>query len=220
MPPRAIAPQTPQWLQEVILHCPLEVDGEARYASAAQVAFDLANPAQVAISERGERGRRAGPVRLARRWLEARKFEPRPCPPPTTAVTPARIVMVAIASTQKEDAPPEPLRDAVRRICALDERCRVAVHYGRAARGNAERRHAHRAPHQAPGQPAALKPLELAEERLTYHVLESEKPASALIDYATMNDVDQIVIGADARGSPRWWPRRPAASPWCAPGPS
>ena len=40
------------------------------------------------------------------------------------------------------------------------------------------------------------KPLQLPEERLTYHVLESEKPAAALIDYASMNDVDQILIGA------------------------
>jgi nucleotide-binding universal stress UspA family protein len=44
------------------------------------------------------------------------------------------------------------------------------------------------------------KPLELPEERVTYHVLESEKPESALIDYATMNDVDEIVIGAQSRG--------------------
>jgi len=43
------------------------------------------------------------------------------------------------------------------------------------------------------------RPLELAEERLTYHVLESEKPAAALIDYASVNEVDQILVGA-ARG--------------------
>lgn len=46
------------------------------------------------------------------------------------------------------------------------------------------------------------KPLELPEERLTYHVLESEKPAAALIDYAKMNDVDQILIGAPRSVAP------------------
>src|SRR5207249_5657782 len=46
------------------------------------------------------------------------------------------------------------------------------------------------------------KPLELPEERLTYHVLESEKPAVALIDYARMNDVEQILIGAPRSGAP------------------
>src|SRR4029079_7407452 len=44
------------------------------------------------------------------------------------------------------------------------------------------------------------KPLQLPEERVTYHVLESEKPAVALLDYARMNDVDRILIGG-ARGS-------------------
>jgi nucleotide-binding universal stress UspA family protein len=45
-------------------------------------------------------------------------------------------------------------------------------------------------------------PLQLREERVTYHVLESEKPAGALVDYATMNDVDQILIGAPRSGAP------------------
>jgi nucleotide-binding universal stress UspA family protein len=49
------------------------------------------------------------------------------------------------------------------------------------------------------------KPLELPEERLTYHVLESEKPAAALIDYASMNDVDQILIGAPRSAAHRWF---------------
>ena len=43
------------------------------------------------------------------------------------------------------------------------------------------------------------KPLALSEERLTYHVLEAEKPAQALVDYVKMNDVDHILIGAGAR---------------------
>jgi nucleotide-binding universal stress UspA family protein len=46
----------------------------------------------------------------------------------------------------------------------------------------------------------------LPEERLTYHVLESEKPAAALIDYARMNDVDQILIGAARSASTRLFP--------------
>ena len=45
------------------------------------------------------------------------------------------------------------------------------------------------------------KPLDLPEERLTYHVLESDKPAAALIDYATMNDAELMVIGAPRPGS-------------------
>ena len=63
VPPRAIVPATPEWLQEIILHC-LEVDARERYASADQVAFDLANPSGVVPSERGSRRRRAG-------WVDA-----------------------------------------------------------------------------------------------------------------------------------------------------
>jgi nucleotide-binding universal stress UspA family protein len=46
------------------------------------------------------------------------------------------------------------------------------------------------------------KPLQLEEDRVTYHVLESEKPAAALVDYARMNEVDQILIGASKSGGP------------------
>jgi hypothetical protein len=46
------------------------------------------------------------------------------------------------------------------------------------------------------------KPLQLAEERLTFHVLESDKPAAALVDYATMNDVDHVILGAPREASP------------------
>ena len=203
LPPRAIVPQTPTWLQEIILQC-LEVDGEERYGSAAQVAFDLANPAQVAITERGERSRRAGFGTLARRWLEARRFEPRPCPPPTTSIVPAPIVMVAIGAARSDEPLSDALRDAVRRICAMEERCRVACMtvVPPAAALSDDTATGRHIKHLVNLRRWA-KPLELPEERLTYHVLESEKPESALIDYATMNDVDHIVIGAHARGFAR-----------------
>jgi nucleotide-binding universal stress UspA family protein len=54
------------------------------------------------------------------------------------------------------------------------------------------------------------KPLQLPEERVTYHVLESEKPAAALIDYAKMNEVDQILIGAPRSAPTRLFPGVPA----------
>src|SRR5260221_8631085 len=59
VPPRALVAATPQWLQEIILRC-LEVDARARYASARDVAVALATPAQVALTERSARRRRAG----------------------------------------------------------------------------------------------------------------------------------------------------------------
>src|SRR5438445_5963125 len=96
-PPRALVAATPPWLQEVILHC-LEIDAPARAASAAQVAFDLANPGQVALTERAERSSRDGVVKLARRWLKARNFAPSAPPPPATDVAPLPVIVVAIAT--------------------------------------------------------------------------------------------------------------------------
>lgn len=46
----------PRWLQELILRC-LEVDPDARHATAAQLAHDLQHPEQVVLTER------AGPSR-------------------------------------------------------------------------------------------------------------------------------------------------------------
>lgn len=200
LPPRAIVPSTPEWLQEIIFRC-LEVDARERYASAAEAAFDLAHHDEVAITERGTRRRRFGWSTRLRRWTRAAGFEPAPCPPPSTQVAAASIVLVAIATMHKAAALLEALRGAVRRLIAADNQCRIAcitVMPPEPALG-AERfedsatslhiKHLVELRHWA-------KPLQLPEERVSYHVIESAKPADALIDYAKFNDVSQIIIGA------------------------
>src|SRR5215467_7770437 len=57
VPPRGRNADVPPWLQEIILRC-LEVDPDKRYATAAQVAFDLQHPDQVMLTERAARTRR------------------------------------------------------------------------------------------------------------------------------------------------------------------
>jgi nucleotide-binding universal stress UspA family protein len=102
----------------------------------------------------------------------------------------------------------EALRRAVRTLLAADPACRIAcvtvvpsaaalngegddgTATGRQIRRLVELRH-------------WARPLDLPEERLTYHVLESDKPAAALVDYVKMNDVDQILIGAPRGGGMR-----------------
>jgi nucleotide-binding universal stress UspA family protein len=202
VPPRAIAPETPAWLQEIILHC-LEIDARARYESAAQVAFDLANPAQVAVTERGARLRGAGLGALFRRWIRAKRFEPAPCPPPSTAVGPAPTVLVAIPAANPDEALFEALRDAARRLTVAIDSCRIAcVTVVPPAASLTEDTATGRHIKHLVNLRRWAKGLRLPEERLTYHVLESEKPAAALIDYASMNDVDQILMGAPRSGAP------------------
>jgi nucleotide-binding universal stress UspA family protein len=128
-------------------------------------------------------------------------FEPAPCPPLVSQAAPAPIVLVALAFGQDDEALYEALRGAVRRLCGADGRCRIACATvvppaaaltGEGDAATATGRHIR---HLVELRRWA-RPLELAEERLTYHVLESEKPAAALIDYAGVNEVDQILIGA------------------------
>src|SRR4029453_5832437 len=174
-PPRALVPGIPEWLQEIILHC-LEVDARNRYASADAVAFELANPARVEITERGAR---------CRRWLRSRKFEPAPCPPPSTEVGVVRIVLVALDSENTDERLLETMRGAARRLIAADDRCRIAcatvVPPAAALSGE-------RYEETATGRHIKhlvtlrrwAKPLDLPERRVNYHVLESEQPAAAL----------------------------------------
>jgi nucleotide-binding universal stress UspA family protein len=203
-PPRAVRAVVPDWLQEVILHC-LEVDNRKRYASAAEVAFDLANPPQVPRTERASRSARAGWLQTFGRRMSTGSFEPAPCPPLTSQAALAPIVLVALAFGQGDEALYEALRGAVRRLCGADGRCRIACATvvppaaaltGEGEAATATGRHIR---HLVELRRWA-RPLELAEERLTYHVLESEKPAAALIDYASVNEVDQILVGAPGEG--------------------
>jgi hypothetical protein len=207
VPVRAIVPAMPEWLQEIILHC-LEVDANERYATAEQVAFDLSNPSGVALSERGSRRRRASWWNVLRRRIGAAHFMPAPCPAPSCQLKKGQVVAVALALRQSDQMLRDALLAATRRVTAADPGCRIACTTvvspaaalsGEGDENSATGRHISRLielHHWA-------KPLDLPEERLTFHVLESDKPAAALIDYLRMNDVDQILIGASGNGAPR-----------------
>jgi nucleotide-binding universal stress UspA family protein/predicted Ser/Thr protein kinase len=207
VPLRAIVPETPEWLQEIILRC-LEVDARARYDSADQVAYDLANPYQVAVTERGARRRRTGLPTLFRRWVRARSFEPAPCPPPTTQRNPAPIVVVGIITRPINGLLCEALCEAAKAVVSADANCRIAcvtvvppaaTLSGEGEERTATERHIRRLVELRKW----AKPLGLPEERVTYHVLESEKPATTLVDYATMNDAELMLIGAPRGGGTR-----------------
>jgi nucleotide-binding universal stress UspA family protein len=207
LPPRAIVPATPGWLQEIILRC-LEVDARERYASAEQLAFDLANPSRVVLTERSSRRRRAHWWTVLRRRAQAARFEPAPCPSRSSQPRAAQVVAVALAPHETDTALRPALLAAARRVLTADTRCRIAcltvvppaaALSGEGEENSATGRHIRRLIDLR----RWAKPLELPEDRLTYHVLESDKPALALVDYVKMNDVDQILIGAGSRGAPR-----------------
>ncbi len=204
VPPRAIVPGIPEWLQEIILRC-LEVDARERYASADQVAFDLTNPSRVDLTERASRLRRAGLPTLVHRWVRAKHFEPAPCPPPTTQKNPAPVVVAGLVTWPIDEPLFEALREATRAVLAIDRQCRIAcvtivppaaTLTGEGDEPTATARHIKRLVELR----RWAKPLDLPEERVTCHVLESDKPAAALVDYATMNDAKLMLIGASRKG--------------------
>jgi nucleotide-binding universal stress UspA family protein len=204
-PPRAIIPETPAWLQEIILHC-LEPDARKRYTSADRLAYDLTNPKRVELTERAARQRRAGWGTLARRWLQARSFEPAPCPPPSTQANPAPIVVVAMVTAPVDETLCEALRKAARAAASYHANCRfacvtvvplAATLSGEGDEPTATVRHIKRLVELHKW----ARPLDLPEERLTFHVLEAEKAADALLDYATMNHAELMLIGAPRPGA-------------------
>ncbi|MFO0585250.1 MAG: bifunctional serine/threonine-protein kinase/universal stress protein [Anaeromyxobacter sp.] len=205
VPPRAIARDLPPWLQEIILRC-LEVDGRARYPTAAQLALDLVHPDEVAVGERGKRLRQAGPLRVLKRWVKAAGYEPAPIPRPSVQLSQASIVMVAVATGHADEAQLTALREVARRDMAADPAARLAavtvIRPASELGGSGLDDHAtgHRIKELVALRHWA-EPLGLPAARVSFHVLESADTAEALLRYARMNAVDHVVIGAPPRAA-------------------
>lgn len=207
IPPRAIVPAVPPWLQEIILHC-LEPDTEKRYASAAQVGFDLAHGDQVALTDRALRLRRVAGLRALLRWIAAAGFEPPnyPSGKPSAQLSGAAIIMAAVATAHGNEAQFEAQRLAVRRLMCLDDHMRLACvtaikpspELGNTAEDAATSqriKHVILLRHWA-------EALDLPPSRISFHAIESNDPAAALLEYARANHVDHIVIGGPPPGLP------------------
>jgi nucleotide-binding universal stress UspA family protein len=208
VPPRGRNPAVPPWLQEIILRC-LEVDPEARYATAAQLAFDLQHPDQVVLTQRASRMRRDGIFAVAWRWLRTRHNPPlRQRQALTSHLANAPIVVAAIDLEPGHEALRHALTFAVRRVLATEPNARLAcvniLKIARLALDKMEDAQG-RNPHLS--RLIELKhwarAIPIAPERLTYHVLESTDPAGQLVEYARHNRVDHIVIGARASSALR-----------------
>src|SRR6516225_2117776 len=199
-PPRAWNPNIPPWLQEIILHC-LEVDPERRYATAAQLAFDLQHPSEVALTARADRMHRDGILTVAlRRFRASRGSVPRLRKRVPGVLTRAPIVVAAVDLTG-DAALANAVRASAERILATDPSARLAcVNVLKIARlaidpwedEQGRNRHLQRMielKHWA-------RSLQVDPARLTYHVLEAADQGAALVDYARNNNVDHLVLGA------------------------
>ena len=200
VPPRRLNPAIPAPLQEVILRC-LEVDPDKRYATPAQLAFDLANMSQVALTDRAHRQERNSFFDACKRWFASLGAEGGPQQPRTAQSNLAPIIMVAVDLSEDMEDLSDELRTNVKRVLATMPGVRIAcvnvlklsritINYTLDESGR--NIHVQRL--------VELKewgrPLGLSQERITFHVIEHMDPAVALIDYARLNHVDQVLIGA------------------------
>jgi eukaryotic-like serine/threonine-protein kinase len=198
-PPRALNPQCPPWLQEIILHC-LEVDPEQRYGSAAQVAFDLTQPHTVALTARAQPTHPIALGQRLRRWWHSLGAEPvrRNV---TQQLMRSPIVLAAVDPSQEWEELAEALRVAARRVLQSEPNARLACvsvlrtnrigldTFTDEAGRNLHVKRLVELQHWA-------RSLALPANRVTYHVLEAADPALAIIDYARANRVDHIMIGS------------------------
>jgi len=200
VPPRALVPDIPEWLQEVILHC-LEVDARQRYSSAAQVGFDLDHPDQVAIGERGQRTRRKNPWQVFLRWVIAAGFEPAACPHVAAHLSSAPIILAAIATGHTNEARNHALQEAIRRALASEHDSRLVlatvinpstISSEVSEKDTATSRHIQNIVQMRQW----IQPLRIPPQRISFHVFENNDPADALVEYARINPVDQIIIGS------------------------
>lgn len=201
VPPRRIRPDYPPGLQEIVLRC-LEVDPARRHPTAAQLAFDLSHTDQVKLTGRSERlARDSWGVVLRRRFNPEGDEAPPLREAVAAGIASAPIVLIGIDLRDESAALADALRVTVKRMLDTVPKARFAFvnvlkqkRIGLDTTLDEEGRNKHLLRLVALRHWA--KPLNLAEGRITFHVLQSTDPADAILDYALTNRVDHIVLGA------------------------
>ena len=206
-PPRALRPDCPPWLQEIILRC-LAVDPADRYPTAAQLCFDLAHPDQVRLTARAEKASRDPLLARLRRWFKAAGAER---PPPHRMEEGAHEAPIVVAAVDLSDD----YCDVAAAVRAMAARMLTLLPGARLACVNVLKLKRLGIDETTDGEGRALhvsrlvllrawaEPLGLPFDRITYHVLESTDPAEAIVTHARENHVDHIVMGARASSSTR-----------------
>ena len=206
-PPRTINRDVPEWLQEIILRC-LEPDPTRRYPSARQLAFDLTHPDRVALTARASKDTHASWFKVWRRT----KFKGIPASllkhAAPEGVNSAPIVMVCVDLSPEHENLAEAVLGTVERILTTSPESRLAcvnilktslLSVDESVDEDGRNVHLQRL--------AELKhwarPLGLAADRCTFHVLEGVDPANMLLGFAKDNHVDHVVMGARGHSARR-----------------
>jgi nucleotide-binding universal stress UspA family protein len=206
-PPRAHVPDLPPWLQEVILRA-IEPEAEARYQTAAFIAFDLRHPEQVLLTVRAARTGRSGMVSQLRLWWRSRGMQLGAPRAARAHLAEAPVIMVAVDTAHPEDERQPVLQRVTAQVLSLNADFRlVCVSVVPALMpGNDADEHGAQFEHRVRLR-HWVAPLRLPPHKLSLHVLEAANPAGALLEFARRNHVSLIVLGAPGpeQMAMAWW---------------
>src|SRR3954453_1309423 len=199
-PPRQLKADYPPWLQEIVLRC-LEIEPVWRHPTASQLAFELAHPEQVKLTAGSERLRRDPLSTVWRRRFNRGLTQPKPKSDVAAQLASGPIVAVAIDTEEGLGALNECLRTTVEQLLATLPSARLAcINVLKLGRITIDRTLDEAGHNKHIDRMVALRhwavPLKLDESRLTVHVLEAIDPASAILEFTKVNNVDHIVLGA------------------------
>ncbi len=207
-PPRAIRPEIPEWLQEIILRA-LVIDPMQRYQTAAQMAFDLGHPQQVKLTARAHKLRQDGWLQVWDRWRIMRKIRRFTAPKSVAAqLASVPVIVVAVDLSPEGERLARTLRTAVQRMLTIQPDARIAcVNVIKTARMGIDQGTDDQGNNLHVVRLVQLKvwadSIDLPDHRLTYTVLDGPNPAQAILDYATANHVDHILLGARGHSTAR-----------------
>jgi nucleotide-binding universal stress UspA family protein len=202
-----IKSDTPPWFQEIVLRC-LEVNAARRPQTAPHLAFDLINPSQVELTERSRKIKQDSFFTVLKRKSEPESaLIDRPAKALSGSVG-GPIIMVAIDLNGGDEELDNSLRQTVQQILARLPNARLAcVNVLKLARIALDSSLDAEGNNKHLNFLVKLKnwvhPLGLDVGRATFHVLEAVDPAEAILEFARMNNADQIIMGARANSGLR-----------------
>jgi len=165
------------------------------------VLLALRNPGQVPLTERARKLRQDGMATVARRWMRTLGSQAEGWQSTAVQIARSPVVVVALDLQASTEALLTSIRTTSERVLSMHPGARLAcVTVFRTSRLAMDATVDEEGRNLRVLRLLELKdwarPLGLAEERLTYHVLEGPEPASVIVEFVRSNRVDHVVIGA------------------------
>jgi nucleotide-binding universal stress UspA family protein len=166
--------------------------------------FDLRNPNQVIITERGRKTSRKGFWWHFKRWIKAAGMQYQASPLPSEQISEVPIVMVALPNNDVSDATLYALRQATMRSLGTRPGAKLAIvtviNTGIGAGSDNNRSETLLQRQHLASFKKWAEGLNLQNHQSSFHVIESSNVAQALLRYAEGNKVNLIIMGAATHG--------------------